>query len=158
MAPTTAADTTTKPVICDPIETTKGEVILMGDIAEPIPPSHPVLQGAMIAEYPEKKVDEGILQFCEKMPEFEGGIDALFKYVNDFFEPNKMKEKGSIYVRFVVNADGTLSNPEILNIPANLSYLKAAVIRMIEKMPNWIPGENGGKKVNVYYTIPVRFD
>jgi len=125
----------------------------MGDIATPVQP----IKGAMVAEYPEPS-NHGTLQLSEKMPEFKGGVDALFQFVTDYFKPKKIIEKGSIYVRFVVNEDGKITSPEIINIPENLYYLKDEILKMVQKMPNWVSGENEGQKVKVYYTIPVRFE
>ncbi len=142
---------TTKNVQCTAETPTKGEIMILGEI-EP----HPVIQGAMVAE-PIEPVNNGVLQFSEKMPEYSGGMDALFTYINDYFASKKITEKGNVYVRFIVKSNGEIVSPEIMRIPSNLGFLKDEIIRMVERMPKWIPGENNGKKVDVYYTIPVRF-
>ncbi len=131
------------------------ELLKSGEVSIECTPE--VLQGDVIV-VPEPETDpKRALQFAEKMPEYPNGMEALFEYVNDYFAPKKVTEKGSIYARFVVKKDGTLTDIELLRVPDNLAYLKPEVIRMVRSMPKWIPGENDGKPVDVYYTIPVRF-
>lgn len=161
-------DTTVQKPICAPIET--GEIEMLGEVAiqGEIAPPEPTIQGSISRESEMIKGDiayepiienpsSNILPFAEKMPEYPSGIEGLFDYMKGHFKSKNIKEKGSAYVRFVVNEDGTISDPSIIKIDQNLSYLSEDILKMILKMPNWVPGENDGKKVKVYYTMPVRF-
>ena len=38
-----------------------------------------------------------------------------------------------------------------------LAILESEAIRVVSAMQNWIPGEQGGKKVSTYYTLPIVF-
>lgn len=149
-------DSTTQKPICEPIK--KGEIQMVGEIEviETIEPEQP-LQGDIAYDPIIEKSSNNILPFAEKMPEYPTGIEGLFDYMKVHFKSKNIKEKGSAYVRFVVNEDGTISDPSIIKIDQNLNYLSEDILEMILKMPKWVPGENDGKKVKVYYTMPVRF-
>ena len=60
-----------------------------------------------------------------------------------------------IIVQFVVDRDGTISNPEVVR--GVDPYLDKEAIRVISSMPKWTPGVQNGKKVRVKYTVPVSF-
>lgn len=63
--------------------------------------------------------------------------------------------EGMVVAKFIVNADGSVSNPEIkksLHVDCD-----AQVIRVIEAMPNWIPAQKDGKTVAVSMMLPVKF-
>lgn len=93
----------------------------------------------------------------EIKPEFIGGNKKLQEYLSQTFEiSNEMKEnelKGKVYVSFVVERDGSLSNIKILR---DIGYETGKeAIRVLKKMPRWKPGEQNGKKVRCSYTIPI---
>ncbi|MBR3115320.1 MAG: energy transducer TonB [Bacteroidaceae bacterium] len=58
--------------------------------------------------------------------------------------------------RFVVNEDGTIGDIEILK-SVDL-YCDAEIIRIIKLLPNFTPGQQDGKPVKVWYTLPVTFN
>lgn len=133
-----------------------GEIVLQGDICITQPP---VKGNIAIPEPPIPPSEPKVHQFAEKMPEYPGGLQAMMNYIHSYFEKKNIKQEGNIYVRFVVNEDGSLSNLEFLKIDTGLANLglKSDVENLIATMPNWIPGENNGQKVKVYMTIPIRF-
>lgn len=122
---------------------------------EPVPYPEP-----QQAELLNENVDP-ILSYAEKMPEFPGGQTELFKFINANLQyPQLEKEngiQGNVYVRFVVTEEGEVKDPTILKSVAGSSNFDKEVIRVIKLMPKWIPGENEGKKVSVYFTMPVKF-
>ena len=65
---------------------------------------------------------------------------------------------GKIYVRFIVEIDGKLSNIEILRGLDNCNGFNDEAIRFIKSMPAWIPAFLNGNKVRAYMTIPVDFN
>lgn len=95
----------------------------------------------------------------EKMPEFPGGTKNLRKYIARKLQyPALAAEQGYeglIFVRFLVKDDGTVSDAKIIK-GANVE-LNNEALRVICEMPKWTPGEQHGKKVEVSYTIPIRF-
>lgn len=95
------------------------------------------------------------------MPEFPQGIDSLQRFIlNNLKYPESEKGKGLngvIYVQFVVDKVGKVKDPKILRSILGGEILDQAVLEVINKMPDWIPGEQQGKKVPVYFNLPVRF-
>lgn len=147
----------TSKTVCEPTEPNRheflGEVVITQGMIEPVEPIQGDIEIEVIPDNSESKV----LQYAEIMPEYVTGIEGLFSYIQDYFKSKKITVKGSAYVRFIVDKEGRVLEPSILKIDPELSYLSKDILQMVNKMPKWIPGENDGKKVNVYYTIPVRF-
>ena len=95
-----------------------------------------------------------------EMPEFPGGLPAMYKFMGDNIKyPTMSAEDGSqgqAYVNFTIEKNGKITDVKILGGSADKRCKKEAA-RVIESMPEWKPGEQGGKRVRVSYTIPVRF-
>jgi len=95
----------------------------------------------------------------EVMPQFLGGDAALMKWLQDnMIYPTIAQEQniqGRVVLRFVVKPDGTIDDVEILK-SLDPSCDKEAV-RVVKKMPKWIPGRQNGNPVSVYYSLPVVF-
>ena len=104
--------------------------------------------------------DDKVYQVCEKAPVFPGGTHAMYKYLADNTKyPDEAKaagKQGRVMVQFVVRKDGSISDVSVVKSAGNVSLDKEAV-RVISTMPKWNPGTQGGKAVNVQYTIPVQF-
>jgi len=101
-----------------------------------------------------------IFTIVEKMPEFKGGTEALKKFIQDHLvypkEAIEANVQGNTYVKFVVRADGQLTNFEVLR--SMHPSMKIAALDVVKLTAgDWTPGEQNGKKVDVYYTVPVRF-
>lgn len=111
-------------------------------------------------EIEEDDSDDAIYKVVEKMPEFPGGSQAMFKYLAENIQyPAIAKEnniQGRVVCSFTVNKDGSLSNIEVVLSGGDASLDKEAV-RVIKSMPKWKPGTQLGKPVRVQYTIPVKF-
>jgi TonB family protein len=109
---------------------------------------------------PIKAVDEPLL-FADPMPEFPGGADALQKFmVNNIRYPQVCLEtdvQGKVYVRFVVNTDGSIEKVEVLRGIPDCRELDKEAVRFVKSMPKWKPGIVNGKPVKVYMTLPIRF-
>jgi periplasmic protein TonB len=105
-------------------------------------------------------VDDVPFVSAQTMPEFPGGIEALRAFLAkniDFPETaSERKIEGTVYVYFVVEKDGSVSNVKTLRgVGAGCDEEAERVIR---KLPKWKPGEQQGKRVRVSFTIPVIFD
>ena len=105
-------------------------------------------------------VDEDrVYDVVEQMPQFPGGHEKL----KEFIEKNRRYPKslqdrgiqGRVVVTFVVKKTGRISHAKVARgvHPA----LDKEALRVVRKMPRWIPGKMGGKNVDVKYTIPVDF-
>jgi protein TonB len=95
----------------------------------------------------------------EQQPDFPGGMEALYKYLGkELRYPMIMREmniQGKIYVQFVVSKSGKVTQVKIARglHPAG----DEEAIRVVEKMPNWIPGKQNGVPVAVNYILPITF-
>lgn len=104
---------------------------------------------------------EDILQpyQVEKQPMFKGGDEAMYEWIkNNVVYPKVPKDEGitgKVYINFVVNKDGSISNVKVER-PIDY-YLDKEAIRLISAMPNWIPGSQNGKAVPVRQIIPIKF-
>ena len=95
----------------------------------------------------------------EEMPEFPGGDKALLMYIAENVKyPEEAKNKdieGTVYLRFVVNAEGKVQDVNILRSVDPI--LDQEAVKVVENLPEWTPGHQGGKPVNVSMQIPIMF-
>lgn len=95
----------------------------------------------------------------EEMPKYPGGEKALFSYLSQNIKyPEYAKENnitGTVYIRFIVNEDGSLSDFKVLK--GLHSSIDNEAIRVIKAMPNWSIGKQNGKAVRVEYSLPIKF-
>lgn len=113
-----------------------------------------------VPDFVEENHEDDVVHIrVEVMPEYPGGTDALMRYVAQHIKyPALCAEigiQGKVYVSFVVDKDGSVTNVSILRSPdANLS---AEAVRVVSSLPRWTPGRQNGKPVKVSYNIPVNF-
>ena len=92
-------------------------------------------------------------------PAFPEGIEAMYKYLaENIHYPEAAKaagEEGRVYVRFVVEADGSITGTEVVRGIGGECDTEA--LRVIKAMPKWTPGMKDGKAVRVQYTVPINF-
>jgi len=95
----------------------------------------------------------------DKMAEFPGGRRALLEYLRVSIEyphsAQRDKLEGRVLLRFTVGPDGKIRHPSV--IWGVSQDLDKEALRVVLEMPDWIPGEQRGKKVNVNYTMPINF-
>jgi TonB family protein len=107
----------------------------------------------------ELPVDEEIFFMVDQMPEFQGGDQALRKFIaNSVKYPKKAQEngvQGKVYVSFVVSKEGKVANAKITRSVNPL--LDKEALRVVNQMPTWKPGYQKGKPVNVSFTVPINF-
>jgi len=100
-----------------------------------------------------------VYQIAEEMPEFPGGVEALMDFVGKNVKyPEEAKEKeisGRVFVSFVIEKDGSVSNVKVLRGIGGGCDEEA--VRVIKAMPKWTPGKQKGKPVRVNYQIPINF-
>ena len=98
--------------------------------------------------------------YSETMPEFPGGLDELMKFIksNIEYETNKDKRRGvgTVQVKFIIENDGSI-NDYIVIISPLTDYYNQEAIRIVKKMPKWLPGKQNGQPVKVLFTLPIRF-
>ncbi len=98
-----------------------------------------------------------VLEYADTPPEYVGGDIALytFLYQRLKFPPNAVMKECTVYVGFVINENGKLSDIAIKK-GFSSDYNEEAV-RVIKSMPKWKPGKQDGKPRKVSWVIPVRF-
>lgn len=105
------------------------------------------------------KNSEEVFDVVEQMPEYPGGQDKFYTYLKDniTYPENAIKEKieGIVYVQFVVEKDGSISNVKVLRGIG--SGCDEEAVRIVKSMPNWSPGIQKGKPVRVRYNLPIKF-
>ena len=111
-------------------------------------------------EQEEEEVEDEIFQVVEQDPEFPGGVEALYKFVQQNIKyPQLAKENnitGRVFVQFVVEKDGSVSNVRAArDIGGGCG---AEAVRVVKSMPKWTPGKQRGKAVRAAYTLPVNFN
>lgn len=92
----------------------------------------------------------------EVRPDFPGGLQKFY----DFFHKNYVKPKGTetmkgtVFVTFVVETDGSLTDMKVIRDFGYGSGEEA--LRVMKRCPKWLPGERNGKKIRVQYSLPLR--
>ncbi|MBK5722443.1 M56 family metallopeptidase [Dysgonomonas sp. Marseille-P4677] len=108
-------------------------------------------------QVPQKK--DGVFVTVDKMPMYPGGESAMHKFINENMKYPVAAQtagiQGRVIVRFIVKSTGDLS--DIIIIRGVEKQLDDEAIRVIKAMPKWNPGQQKGKDVDVYYTLPFVF-
>lgn len=103
--------------------------------------------------------DEQIFFIVEEMPEFPGGETALRQFIAGAvkYPADAVKKgiQGKVYVTFVVSKDGSVADAKIAR--GVDPTLDAEALRVVNSLPEWIPGKQRGETVNVSYTVPINF-
>lgn len=115
------------------------------------------LYGEGVKLNPKSEIDaNGIYNVVDKMPEFDGDLmkflGSNIKYPE---QAKKDKIEGRVVVKFVIDENGNVANALILKSPDQ--SLSDAALAVVNSMPKWKPGENKGKKVKVYFTLPIQY-
>lgn len=113
----------------------------------------------VIADEKPKEEETKVFDVVEQMPEFPGGQAALLKWISDNIKYPAIAEENGIQGRvvctFVVERDGSVT--DVLVARSIDPSLDKEAIRVLKKMPKWIPGKQNGSAVRVKYTVPVTF-
>lgn len=103
--------------------------------------------------------DTTIYDNVEVMATYRGDIDALYRHIA--FEMHYPESaladsvQGRVFVRFVVETDGRLTNFEVVRTPDE--RLSAEAIRVIKLTEPWVPAKNRGQNVRCHFVMPVLF-
>lgn len=97
--------------------------------------------------------EDNIYNQVDKKPDFPGGIMEFYSFVGKNFKVPEVKVNGKVFIQFVVEKDGSLTDIKVLRDIGHGTGEEA--IRVLKLSPNWIPGEHEGKKVRVMYSLPI---
>ena len=103
----------------------------------------------------QQKDSSRVFTFVESMPEYPAGQEALFSYVKMNID-RSISCNGRVYVNFVIDTIGAIRNVKMLKGVGGPCDDEA--MRVIKSMPHWKPGMQNGKKVEVYYNLPITFN
>jgi TonB family protein len=106
---------------------------------------------------PEEPDTNKVYDVVEQMPMFPGGDRMLMEYFSVQFPPECEEScvQGRVIVTFVVERDGSITQAKVVR--SLDPKLDAEALRVVNAMPKWIPGRQGGVTVAVRYTFPVTF-
>ena len=92
------------------------------------------------------------------LPAYPGGMGALLRFLKKNLQtPDELQNDQivSVRIKFVVGYNGKLQS--FTTVLDGGEVYNKEVIRVLKKMPDWIPGKARGENVSVYHTIPVKF-
>ena len=95
----------------------------------------------------------------DQQPQFPGGEDARMQYlINNIEYPQEAQDEGiegTVYVQFIIEADGSITNVNVLRGIGGGCDEEAREV--VENMPNWEPGKKDGEPVRTQFNMPIRF-
>lgn len=111
----------------------------------------------IIVEEPIKK--KIITDFAEIMPQFPGGEKELMRFIKENLKYPVVDQEagiqGRVVIRFVVTETGAIEDATVFRGVSQSCDREA--LRVVNKMPKWIPGRQNGKEVSVYFNLPVLY-
>lgn len=95
----------------------------------------------------------------DQVPEFIGGKDSLLSFLaKNIRYPKEARKKGiqgKVYIRFVVERDGSIS--DVVATQSPVKSLEEESVKVVELMPKWKPGMINGVAVRSYYMLPITY-
>jgi len=112
----------------------------------------------VVTEAPAEETDE-IFTIVEESAEPKGGIGAFYTYVRDKMkyppQARRMGIDGKVFVEFVVNKDGSIS--DVRHVKGIGAGCDEEAVRVIQSAPPWKPGKQRGKPVKQRMVLPITF-
>ena len=102
-------------------------------------------------------VQDSIYRVSDAMPEYPGGPNEMMRYIQENIKyPQSAKDnkiEGRVFVTFVVEKDGSITNATVLR--GIDKECDAEALRVVSSMPKWNPGQQKGEVVRTQFTIPI---
>lgn len=125
----------------------------------PVPPAKKVKPQKEVSDKAKDKSGKEVFTMVEVPPQFPGGEEARVDYmVHAIKYPEEARKKGvqgTVYISFVIEEDGSITNAEVLRGIGGGCDEEA--LRVIREMPKWTPGKQKGKPVRVQFNMPIKF-
>lgn len=103
--------------------------------------------------------EEKIFLVAEEPAEYPGGLDAMYVFIaGNLKYPTSARRsnvQGMVYVSFVVEKDGSVSN--IWVVKGINQECDAEAARVVSLFPHWKPGRNEGKEVRSKFVLPIKY-
>ena len=148
-----------------PKQTTQLEIVEDDVEVEDIEINAEIDQAEVVEDYTpvevqeEEVVEVEVFTIVEEMPSYPGGDQKMYEYLGKNIKyPQIAREssiQGRVFVNFVVEPDGSVSNVKVLRGIGGGCDEEA--VRVVKSMPKWKAGKQRGKAVRVSYTLPVVF-
>lgn len=112
-------------------------------------------------QQPNAKTDGPVsIRNVDEPPQFQGGKEALFKYIRqNVTYPESLEDEGkmaTVITSFVIAEDGQVEAVKLRRKAQEKAFNKEAKSG-IKAMPNWKPGKVDGEAVRVRYNVPIKF-
>jgi TonB family protein len=141
--------------------TTMIDTVSVGPVPPPPPPPPPPASAAAKSKAaPEAgQGEKEVFVVVEEMPKFPGGMEAMMQWIGQQMKyPEQAKKdgiQGVVYVGYIVTRSGKVATVEVERSAHPL--LDAEAVRVVGAMPDWTPGTQRGKAVDVRLVIPIKF-
>jgi protein TonB len=149
------------PVVVDSIKPEEATQLMTADEAQVEVKNEEVVEVVeeVKEEVKEEEPEPEPFVVVEEMPMFPGGDAELLKYIAEHTQyPEVAKEnniQGRVIVRFCVTSKGTINQVSVLK--GVDPELDKEAMRVVESLPSFKPGKQGGKPVPVWYMVPITF-
>ena len=149
------------PVVVDSIKPEDVKQLMTADQAQTEVKNTEVVEAVQQVkeEVQEAEAEPEPFVVVEEMPSYPGGDAALLKYIGEHTQyPEVAKEnniQGRVIIRFCVTAKGGVSQVSVLK--GVDPELDKEAIRVVNTLPTFKPGKQGGKPVPVWYMVPITF-
>ncbi len=149
------------PVVVDSVKPEEAAQLMTADQAQVEVQDEEVVEivEEIKEEIQEQEVEAEPFVVVEEMPMFPGGDPALLQYLAENTQyPEVAKEnniQGKVIVRFCVTSKGTVDRVSVLK--GVDPELDKEAIRVVQTLPSFKPGRQGGKPVPVWYMVPINF-
>lgn len=126
----------------------------------PVPVYNALSEDASISDAPfeDSVTHERTTEFAS----FPGGKEEMDRFIKkNLTLPQSVLERivsGNVYVKFTVSEKGEISAPEVLTGISGCPECSEEAIRLVNSMPNWVPGKENGKAVRLYVRLPINFE
>lgn len=107
-----------------------------------------------------KSSEDKVYTSVEQMPTFPGGESALKNYIDSHIQfpvdEYACSVEGRVVVKFVVTKTGSVE--DVIVVRSLDDIFDREAVRLCKSLPNFVPGRQNGKPVNVWYTLPIYFN
>jgi protein TonB len=118
-----------------------------------------VIEEVVFEEAPEEEAVDEIFTIVEDQPTPNGGMSAFYQFVQKKLkypaQARRMGIEGKVFVQFVVDKDGTLT--EVQAVKGIGAGCDEEAERVIKSAPRWNPGKQRGRAVKVRMILPITF-
>ncbi len=118
-------------------------------------PNSDIGKGKAIPNVPDTDESLNTTVTVDKLPEFPGGLNALYTVIGDKFENLEVEETVTVLLSFVVEKDGSMTDIKVLR-SATLSVDREAIRVLKSIRKKWKPGIKNGQSVRTLYKIPIK--